>query len=673
MAFNPSGQRQGIISTMSGFSSISHTRPSIQQNSPAPASIHPIQSLANSASSGANSLGNGTGLGPGAPRNSTGIALNNFGTNGLTVGHLSSNHSQTQQPIASQSENSLDPSDFPALRATGQPTSTNPSNSALSYASHVNLSSTNGLPGDRSLASSMPGQRTDFTPDDFPALDATINHPPSHHHQQQQQPQQQLQSQQSQQPQQQINSTEGPTREAREQASAAAALTTQMARLNTAQIKAAPGIPESDNRSFPAKAPTQNQTFHGSIVGPSHLSNGVPSLNSHHTLSSQTSNHLSLQSGAIPPSNSHLHNSLRSPIPPNQPSMVSSRQNNLTNFHSNVALSAAPNASLHTPASQNQSIQDSGLAAENRSGTSDPSSQPTPSLDHAASVDSASQTTNRNLSIAPFFAPQTPAEQVLFGPADRFGLMHLLQIIRHADPDYSMLAMGKDLTHLGLDLGSSEALYPTFMTPWSDAKQVAAQAVEPEFTLPACYHVQPQPVQAKLPQFHEETLFFIFYSQPRDLMQELAALELYKKNWRYHKELQLWLTKESGTGPMEKTPHYERGFYVFFDPIIWKRVTKEFVLQYDQLEAKPALATNPAALQAATQLSLVYTSNGPHGKNSIASNTTSNNQTQAAQQSQQQSVVISSNQTHPAATTVTAPHRIISGNNVHANPGMVSA
>lgn len=35
---------------------------------------------------------------------------------------------------------------------------------------------------------------------------------------------------------------------------------------------------------------------------------------------------------------------------------------------------------------------------------------------------------------------------------------------------------------------------------------------------------------------------------------------------------------------MEKTPHYERGFYVFFDPIIWKRVTKEFVLQYDQLE-----------------------------------------------------------------------------------------
>jgi CCR4-NOT transcription complex subunit 2 len=171
------------------------------------------------------------------------------------------------------------------------------------------------------------------------------------------------------------------------------------------------------------------------------------------------------------------------------------------------------------------------------------------------------------------------------------------------------------LTPLLLLMTLCRALYPKFMSPWSDAKQVATHAVEPEFTLPACYHVQPQPVQTKLPQFHEETLFFIFYSQPRDLMQELAALELYvstrsillnitplirlvtyltlflcvcryKKNWRYHKELQLWLTKESGTGPMEKTPHYERGFYVFFDPMIWKRVTKEFVLQYDQLEVR---------------------------------------------------------------------------------------
>jgi CCR4-NOT transcription complex subunit 2 len=138
--------------------------------------------------------------------------------------------------------------------------------------------------------------------------------------------------------------------------------------------------------------------------------------------------------------------------------MAQHRPTNLGNYPSNMGLSNVPTTMVHTPASQNQSIQEAAdaSAAENRSGGSDPSSQPTPLLDHAGSLDSISQNANSASSVVPFFAPQTPAEQVLFGPADRFGLMNLLQIIRHADADYSMLALGKDLTHLGLDLGSSE-------------------------------------------------------------------------------------------------------------------------------------------------------------------------------------------------------------------------
>lgn len=53
-------------------------------------------------------------------------------------------------------------------------------------------------------------------------------------------------------------------------------------------------------------------------------------------------------------------------------------------------------------------------------------------------------------------APQTPAEQVLFSPADRYGLLGLLHIIKTTDPDMSMLALGSDLTTLGLDLGATE-------------------------------------------------------------------------------------------------------------------------------------------------------------------------------------------------------------------------
>lgn len=70
-------------------------------------------------------------------------------------------------------------------------------------------------------------------------------------------------------------------------------------------------------------------------------------------------------------------------------------------------------------------------------------------------------------------------------------------------------------------------LYPTFITPWAD--QSAAHTVEPDFRLPNCYaNVQaPPPGPTKAAAFSDETLFFMFYSSPRDALQEIAAQELY--------------------------------------------------------------------------------------------------------------------------------------------------
>lgn len=51
---------------------------------------------------------------------------------------------------------------------------------------------------------------------------------------------------------------------------------------------------------------------------------------------------------------------------------------------------------------------------------------------------------------------KTPAQQVLTSPADRFGLLGLLNIIKLQDPDLSMLAMGSDLQALGMRLDASE-------------------------------------------------------------------------------------------------------------------------------------------------------------------------------------------------------------------------
>ena len=51
--------------------------------------------------------------------------------------------------------------------------------------------------------------------------------------------------------------------------------------------------------------------------------------------------------------------------------------------------------------------------------------------------------------------------------------------------------------------------------------------MQPDFHLPECYTVDNvHRVREKIPGFSDETLFWIFYTQPRDIMQELAATEL---------------------------------------------------------------------------------------------------------------------------------------------------
>ncbi|KAK9469026.1 hypothetical protein V1512DRAFT_258444 [Lipomyces arxii] len=162
-----------------------------------------------------------------------------------------------------------------------------------------------------------------------------------------------------------------------------------------------------------------------------------------------------------------------------------------------------------------------------------------------------------------------------------FGLSGLLDFMKQDNnTDLGLLALGSDLTTLGLNLNQSdtEPLSATFGSPWAET---STTRVEPDFHLPACYHVQSAPPQqTKVANFKDETLFYIFYSMPRDLMQEAAAAELTNRHWRYHKELKVWLTKDINSEPIQSTPHYERGVYTFFDPTAWERVKKEYVLYY---------------------------------------------------------------------------------------------
>ncbi|GFZ20565.1 NOT2 / NOT3 / NOT5 family [Actinidia rufa] len=172
--------------------------------------------------------------------------------------------------------------------------------------------------------------------------------------------------------------------------------------------------------------------------------------------------------------------------------------------------------------------------------------------------------------------------------SDPFGLLGLLSVIRMSDPDLTSLALGIDLTTLGLNLNSAENLHKTFGSPWSDEPAKG----DPEFSLPQCYNAKQPPALTRscFSKFPLDTVFYIFYSMPKDEAQIYAANELYNRGWFYHRERQQWSTRVSNMEPLVKTNAYERGSYIGFDPNTWETIRREnFVVYYDMLEKRPAL------------------------------------------------------------------------------------
>mmetsp|Transcript_11087 Transcript_11087/g.28409 ORF Transcript_11087/g.28409 Transcript_11087/m.28409 type:complete len:598 (-) Transcript_11087:10-1803(-) len=173
------------------------------------------------------------------------------------------------------------------------------------------------------------------------------------------------------------------------------------------------------------------------------------------------------------------------------------------------------------------------------------------------------------------------------GGPDRFGLLGLLSVIRMTEQDLTTLALGTDLTTLGLNLNSPDSLYKSFASPWADAPV----RPEPEFSVPACYmHSPPRLQPGYFSKFQQDTLFYIFYSMPGDEAQLFAADELASRGWWFHKEHKLWLTRVPNTEPIMKTDRFERASYFVFDTNSWECVRRDnFGLQYDALERAPNL------------------------------------------------------------------------------------
>jgi CCR4-NOT transcription complex subunit 2 len=173
---------------------------------------------------------------------------------------------------------------------------------------------------------------------------------------------------------------------------------------------------------------------------------------------------------------------------------------------------------------------------------------------------------------------------------DHYGMVGLLTFIRGAetDPNLVALALGSDLTTLGLNLNSPESLYSTFASPFADSP---SRPQDIDYPVPQEYlihsYIRDKLAPIRLSKYNEDLLFYLYYTSSGDLLQLLAAHELYSRDWRYHKEEKIWITRATGIRPTKVETTYEEGTYCYFDMTTWRKAHREMKVEYDKLAERP--------------------------------------------------------------------------------------
>ena len=107
------------------------------------------------------------------------------------------------------------------------------------------------------------------------------------------------------------------------------------------------------------------------------------------------------------------------------------------------------------------------------------------------------------------------------------------------------------------------------------------------YPTPASYPSTPSPLfenPAIFEKLGTDCLFFIFYYSQGTYQQYLAARELKKQSWRFHKKYMTWFTRH--VEPNVTTDEYEQGTYVYFDfETGWcTKIKTDFRFEYSFLE-----------------------------------------------------------------------------------------
>ncbi|TMS39000.1 hypothetical protein L596_005604 [Steinernema carpocapsae] len=88
----------------------------------------------------------------------------------------------------------------------------------------------------------------------------------------------------------------------------------------------------------------------------------------------------------------------------------------------------------------------------------------------------------------------------------------------------------------------------------------------------------------------EEVLFHIFYNICGESHQIVAATELFARGWRYLKPQMIWITR-SQFAVTEQTQTQERAIYTYFDKQLWRKMSKEMIICYTDIDGRPTFPT----------------------------------------------------------------------------------
>ncbi|GAA5925583.1 CCR4-NOT core subunit NOT3 [Sporobolomyces koalae] len=244
--------------------------------------------------------------------------------------------------------------------------------------------------------------------------------------------------------------------------------------------------------------------------------------------------------------------------------------------------SAVPPASQPSPAPSGDVSQQTGSSLSSSAVTSAEPASPAPASASAPSVSSPSQRSQEQPSSAASAAGQTSS-----APSNK-GDQRLPSSL--ADLVTSFETAKQKSMRRDNDLGAInqilEAGFPGVPQPL-DAEKPKYYVPRTPYATPTYYPQEPSSQFGSSSLFAKldvDTLFYIFYYCPGTYLQYLAAGELKKQSWRFHKQYLTWFQRANE--PTTITETFEQGVYLYFD---WEgswcqRRKTDFKFEYKYLD-----------------------------------------------------------------------------------------